>query len=156
VAGGDELRRVMRRFPAPVAVVTVDRDGDRLGLTVGSLVSLSLEPALVGVSIGKDQAAHELIRGAGGFAASLLAAGQDDVARRFALGAPPIALWHGVQVRPGAVAPLIEGALGWLECRLWSECDAGDHTIFLGEVLSAQPGSTGPALVYREGSYHPA
>jgi flavin reductase (DIM6/NTAB) family NADH-FMN oxidoreductase RutF len=156
VASGDELRSVMRRFPAPVAVVTVDRDGDRLGLTVGSLVSLSLEPALVGVSIGKDQAALELIRGAGTFAASLLSAEQEAVARRFALGAPPIALWRDVAVRPDAIALLIEGALGWLECRLWSECDAGDHTVLLGEVLTAEPGSAGRGLVYREGAYHPA
>lgn len=156
MAGGDELRRVMRRFPAPVAVVTVDHEGDRLGLTVGSLVSLSLEPALVGVAIGKDQAAHELIRGAGGFAASLLSDEQASIARRFALGAPPLALWHGVSVRPGTVAPLIEGALGWLECRLRSECDVGDHTVFVGEVLAAEPGAAGRGLVYREGSYHPA
>jgi flavin reductase (DIM6/NTAB) family NADH-FMN oxidoreductase RutF len=156
VAGGNELRRVMRRFPTPVAVVTVEREGDRLGLTVGSLVSLSIEPALVGVSIGKDQAAHELIRGAGSFAASLLSAEQDGLARRFALGAPPLVLWQGVAVRPGTVAPLLEGALGWLECRLRSECDAGDHTLFLGEVLTAEPGSTGRGLVYREGSYLPA
>jgi flavin reductase (DIM6/NTAB) family NADH-FMN oxidoreductase RutF len=156
VASGDELRRVMRRFAAPIAVLTVDRDGDRLGLTVGSLVSLSLEPALVGVSVGKDQAALELIRGAGTFAASLLSAEQEAVARRFALGAPPIALWQGVALRPGTVAPLVEGAVGWLECRLWSECDAGDHTVLVGEVLAAEPGVSGRGLVYREGSYHPA
>jgi flavin reductase (DIM6/NTAB) family NADH-FMN oxidoreductase RutF len=51
---GEELREVMRRFPAPVAVVTTALDGERFGLTVGSLVSLSLEPPLVGISIGKD------------------------------------------------------------------------------------------------------
>jgi len=70
VATGDELRSAMRRFPAPICVVTVDFEGDRIGLTVGSLVSLSLEPPLVGISIGNDQAAHALIRGAGAFAAA--------------------------------------------------------------------------------------
>ncbi|HEY8725286.1 MAG TPA: flavin reductase family protein, partial [Gaiellaceae bacterium] len=64
---GDELREVMRRFPAPVAVVTTGVDGERFGLTVGSLVSLSLDPPLVGISIGKDSSSHEPIRRAGGW-----------------------------------------------------------------------------------------
>ena len=64
---GEELREAMRRFPAPVAVVTTMLDGERFGLTVGSLVSLSLSPPLVGISIGKDSSSHEPIRRAGGF-----------------------------------------------------------------------------------------
>src|SRR5438874_7556297 len=111
----------MRRFPAGVAVVTVDVRGERLGLTVGSLVSLSLEPPLVGVSVRRDAALHELLRDAGQFAVSLLAAGQEAVAAHFARGMPPIALWVGVAVRPGEGPPLLDGALGWLECRLAGE-----------------------------------
>ena len=63
----------MRRFPHGVAVLTVDAEGERLGLTVGSLVSLSLEPPLVGLAISRQAAMHELLRAAGGFALSLLA-----------------------------------------------------------------------------------
>ena len=70
VVGGDELRAVMGRFPAGVAVVTVDLRGQRLGLTVASLVSLSLEPPLVAASVSRQAAMHELLREAGGFAAS--------------------------------------------------------------------------------------
>jgi len=154
---GDELREVMRRFPAPVAVVTMEVDGERFGLTAGSLVSLSLEPPLVGVSIGKDSSSHEPIRRAGGWAASLLSGLQATVAQHFARsGIPPVALWKGVDVRDGDRGPLIEGALGWLECRTTSEHDAGDHTILVGEVESVELGTPGPGLVYREGQYHPA
>ena len=74
---GEDLRAVMRRFPSGVAVVTVDADGQRVGLTVASLMTLSLEPPLVGVSIARQAALHELIREAGAFSVSLLAAGQD-------------------------------------------------------------------------------
>ena len=103
----------MRRFPAGVAVVTVDADGERLGLTVGTLVSLSVEPPLVGISIARAAALHELLREAGGFAVSLLAAGQEAVAQHFARGVPPIAHWHGIEFREGKHgAPLLEGALG--------------------------------------------
>ena len=151
---GEELREVMRRFPAPVAVVTAQHEGERFGLTVGSLVSLSLEPQLVGISIGKDSSSHEPIRRAGGWAASLLAATQTDVAQHFARsGIPPVALWVGVDVRNGARGPHVEGALGWLDCRTVAEHEAGDHTIFIGEVVDAEVHEGSPLLYYRRG-YH--
>jgi flavin reductase (DIM6/NTAB) family NADH-FMN oxidoreductase RutF len=154
---GEELREVMRRFPAPVAVVTTALDGERFGLTVGSLVSLSLTPPLVGISIGKDSSSHEPIRRAGGWAASLLGAGQTRIAQHFARsGIPPLALWVGVDVHDGQRGPLVDGAIAWLECRTVSEHEAGDHTIFVGEVESTQLGSRGPGLVYRGGEFHPA
>lgn len=144
----------MRRFPAGVAVITVDVEGERLGLTVGSLVSLSLEPPLVGVSINRQAALHEFMRRADGFAASLLGAGQEALAQHFARGVPPIALWQGVATRAGTLgAPLLEDALGWLECRRWAEYEAGDHTVFVGEVLTVEQGRPGPPLVYLDQRY---
>ncbi len=149
-----DLRALMRRFPHGVAVLTVDANGERLGLTVDSLVSLSLEPPLVGVAISRQAAMHELLREAGGFALSLLAEGQDRLAQHFARGVPPIALWHGIAGREGAGgAPLLDGALGWLECRLVAEHEAGDHTFFVGEVLSAELGPPAPPLVHVESGY---
>ncbi|TMK69680.1 MAG: flavin reductase family protein [Actinobacteria bacterium] len=154
---GDELREVMRRFPAPVAVVTGIDEREEFGLTVGSLVSVSLEPPLVCVAIGKDSARHEPMRNAGGFAASLLSAEHAQLAQHFARsGVPPVALWAGVATRPGVQGPLLEGALAWLECRTWAEYDAGDHTLFLGEVLSTELGMPGRGLVYHDSTYHPA
>jgi flavin reductase (DIM6/NTAB) family NADH-FMN oxidoreductase RutF len=154
---GDDLRDVMRRFPTPVAVVTGVDEREEFGLTVGSLVSLSLEPPLVGVSVGKDSARHEPMRHAQGFAVSLLSEQQAPLAQHFARsGVPPVALWVGVATRPGVHGPLLEGALGWLECRAWAEYDAGDHTLFLGEVLSTELGAPGRGLVYRDSTYHPA
>jgi flavin reductase (DIM6/NTAB) family NADH-FMN oxidoreductase RutF len=157
VMTGEELREVMRRFPAPVAVVTTALEGERFGLTVGSLVSLSLQPPLVGISIGKDSSSYEPIRRAGGWTASLLSGVQVNVAQHFARrGIPPVALWNGVDVRDGSHGPLVSEALAWLECRTSSEHDAGDHTIFIGEVESTELGAPGPGLVYRGGEYLPA
>ena len=59
---------------------------------------------------------HELLREAGGCALSLLAAGQEWLAQHFARGVPPIAMWHGIATEGAAGAPLLVGALGWLEC----------------------------------------
>jgi flavin reductase len=155
VASGDELRAVMRRHPAGVAVVTVDLDGERLGLTVSSLVAVALEPPLVALSVSRHAALHELLRGAGGFAVSLLAGTQEALAQHFARGVPPIALWHGLDVREGPRGPLLAGATGWLECRLEGETPAGDHTLFLGLVERAEPGADAPPLLRLGGDYHP-
>lgn len=152
----DDLRTLMQRFPSGVAVVTVDAEGERLGLTVGTLVSLSLEPPLVGVSISREAAIHELLRDAGGFGVNVLAADQEALAQHFARGVPPIAHWHGIAHHEGAAgAPLLEGALGWAECRVWAEYAAGDHTFFVGEVVECELGAARPPLVYLDRRYRP-
>jgi flavin reductase len=156
VVGGDELRNVMRLIPAPVAVVTVDLEGERLGLTVASLVSLSLQPPLVGIAVRRDAALHELLRRAGEFGVSVLAEGQEHLAQHFARGVPPIALWQGIAVRDGDGPPLLDGALAWLRCRVTGEHATGDHTLFVGEVAEAESGRAERALVYLDRRYVPA
>ena len=148
MVSSDTLRAVLRRHPSGVAVVTVDAEGQRVGLTVATLTSLSLEPPLVGVAVARQAALHELLREAGSFAVSLLAADQGSLAEHFARGVPPIGMWKGVAMRDGELgAPLLDGALGWLECRLAGEVPAGTHTFFLGEVVHAETGADAPPLV---------
>jgi flavin reductase (DIM6/NTAB) family NADH-FMN oxidoreductase RutF len=155
--GEPELRTLMSRFPHGVAVVTVSVEQSRLGLTVSSLVSLSLEPPAVGFAVSRDAAMHELLREAGGCAISLLAAGQDWLAQHFARGVPPIAMWHGVAAEHGAKgAPLLVGALGWLECELAETVPVGTHTFFVCSVLRGELGEDVPALVRVRGAYENA
>lgn len=153
VVTAEELREVLRRQPAGVSVVTVDATGARLGLTVATLVSLSLAPPLVGVAVARHAALHELLREAGAFGVSLLAADQEALARHFARGVPPIALWQGVAVREGGRAPLLEGAVAWLECTVEAEHPAGDHTFFVGEVERAEAGPATAPLLRLHGEY---
>lgn len=151
---GDELRALMREVPAPVGVITVRAGGQSAGLTIDSIVSLSLEPPLLGIALRRHAALHELLREAGAFAVSLLASGQEHLAQHFARGVPPIGLWTGIATRDGELgAPLLEGALGWVECRLGFEHPAGDHTFFVGEVVSASRGLGREALVHLRGKY---
>jgi flavin reductase (DIM6/NTAB) family NADH-FMN oxidoreductase RutF len=150
----DELRDVLRRLPAGVAVVTVVAGGQQIGLTVATLVSLSLEPPLVGVAIARQAALHELLREAGECAFSLLAADHHDVADHFARGVPPIGMWTGIETRAGVRgAPLVEGALGWLECVVRDEVAAGSHTFFVCEVERAEAGRDEAPLVRLGGAY---
>ena len=151
---GDDLRALMRDVPAAVVVVTVDANGQRAGLTVTSFISLSLEPPLVGVAVARQAALHELVREAGSFAVSVLAAGQEHLAQHFARGVPPIGLWNHVETRDGTLGgPLLRGALGWIECELAGEHPSGDHTLFLGKVAMAERGPGGQALLRLRQSY---
>ena len=75
------------------------------------------------------------------------------MAQHFARGVPPIAQWHGIAMRPGDGPPLLEGALGWLACRPAAEHEAGDHTLFVGEVESVERGAAAPPLVHVDGGY---
>ena len=156
-AEADRLRGVQSRFPTGVCVVTVASGEHRLGLTVGSLVSLSLDPPLVGFAVSRQAAMHELLREARGVGVSLLAAGQEWLAQHFSRGVPPIAMWHRVATEEGANgAPLLVGALGWLECRLREEVAVGTHTFFVCEVLASELGVDAPALVRVRGGYETA
>jgi flavin reductase (DIM6/NTAB) family NADH-FMN oxidoreductase RutF len=152
---GSELRALMRRYPSGVSIVGVEVDGQRYAVTMGSLVSLSLEPALVGISVGKQNSLHALVQTAGRFGVSLLAADQRELAVHFARSLPPIALWHGIAVRNAEGPPMLAGALGWLSCTVSAQCDAGDHTLFVGEVDETEAGREGQALVYLQSEYHP-
>ncbi len=149
------MRDVMRRFPAGVAVITVDLDGERLGLTLGTLVSLSLDPPLVGFAVKREAALHELLRRAGDFGVSLLAAGQEGIAQHFARGVPPIGLWEGIErSRRGRRRRCWPAR--WAGCA--GGCSPsirpGSHTFFVGEIDSADPGAADRPLAYFGQAYH--
>jgi flavin reductase (DIM6/NTAB) family NADH-FMN oxidoreductase RutF len=151
---GDDLRALFREVPSPVGVVTVVVEGDAAGLTVDSLVSLSADPPLVGIALGRNAALHELLREAGAFAISILASEQEHLAQHFARGVPPIAHWTGIETTAGELgAPLIDGALGWVECQIAFEREVGDHTLFVGEAVSVRRGPGREALVHLRRAY---
>ena len=151
---GDDLRALFREVPSAVGVVTVAVAGDAAGLTVDSFVSLSADPPLLGIALRQHAALHELLREAGAFAISILASEQEHLAQHFARGVPPIAHWTGIETASGELgAPLLEGALGWVECRIAFEREVGDHTLFVGEAVSVRRGPGREALVHLRRAY---
>lgn len=150
----NEFRRVMGHFPSGVAIVTTSRgDGGACGLTVNAFSSVSLTPPLLLVCIEKDAESHACIRMVGRFGVNVLDARHgESLSRRFA---EPIfeEKFRGVAYRTGSTGvPILEQALAWIECQVAREIDAGDHTIFLGEVLDAGA-VEGQPLVYYRGGY---
>lgn len=150
------LREVMSRFATGVIVVTVG--GEHVhGMTANAFTSVSLDPPLVLCCVAHSAVMHRSISASGHFAVSVLGADQEGVARYFAdkrrtLGA---AQFTALDWTPGPLsgAPLISGALGWLECGLTESHDAGDHTVFIGSVLGARRGADGPALLFHQGAF---
>ncbi len=146
----------MRRLASGIAVLTVTDGTDELGITIGSLVSLSLSPPLLSVSIGLQSPAHELLERGEGFTLSLLSGDQAAVAQHFARsGVPPLARWLGVETEPGRFGRRIAGSLAFLECERWGSFPVGDHTLFVGEVVElALAAAEQPSLVHLRAVYH--
>jgi flavin reductase (DIM6/NTAB) family NADH-FMN oxidoreductase RutF len=149
---GAEQRALFRRWPVGVSVVVAEVEGRRSGLTVSSLISLSLEPRLVGISIALEASLHELLRDAGEWGASMLSGDQEHIAQHFARSVPPIAMWNGIDVREDDPRLLV-GAVGWLTARTVDEFRTGDHTFFVAELLTLEVGTPATSLVYVHRGY---
>lgn len=154
---GIPLREVMRAFASGVTVVTTGGRNSH-GMTANAFTSVSLDPPLVLCCVGRHTGMRRAVSAAGGFGVSILGADQEDVARHFADRARPSgrAQFERVGWRPGhrTAAPLLTGALAWLECTLVREYEAGDHSILLGEVVSTARGSSHHGLLFFDGAFH--
>jgi flavin reductase (DIM6/NTAB) family NADH-FMN oxidoreductase RutF len=145
-----QFKLAMSHFASGVTVVTTAHQGKQYGMTVASFASLSLHPPLVLVCIEKTVKTHDAIIAAGKFGISILANDQADISSRFASRSDE--KFAGIDVRKGELdVPLIEGALTTLECRVTDKVAGGDHTIFVGEVVSAATREGAPLLYFRSG-----
>ncbi|WP_431924902.1 flavin reductase family protein [Nonomuraea jabiensis] len=135
-----EFTEAMAQLAAGVAVVTV-RDGrDDLGATVSALMSVSLEPPLVLVSLAGGGYLNEVLLRQDRWAASLLSSGQAAIASRFATAGRPSArlLLAGTPHHRGthSGALVVEGGVAALEAETTTVVPAGDHTLFIATVLA--------------------
>ncbi|GAB7045917.1 flavin reductase family protein [Catenuloplanes indicus] len=151
------LRKVYGAFATGVTVVTVGGPVPH-AMTANSFTTVSLDPPLVLVCVEHQAVMHDSLRTAGHFGVSVLGASQAGVARWFADRSRPLGReqFDDVDWHPGrcTAAPLISGAIAYVECEVWRAYDGGDHTIFLGRVLSAEHGVPGEeALLFHGGRF---
>jgi flavin reductase ActVB len=142
-----DFRNALARFASGVTVVTtIDAAGRQTGFTASAFSSLSLSPPLVLVCLEKRADCYPAFMSCTSFAVSVLAAGQTDLALRFA--ERDIDKFAGTPASPGEATgmPLIDGALAHLECRVYNRVDGGDHAIIVGEVLRAAGAGGDPLL----------
>jgi len=151
----DDFRAAMSRFTSGVTVASAVLDGIDHAMTASAFTSVSLDPPLVLVCVDKSARFHQAITLSRTWAVSVLAEPQVATARWLATrGRPLPGQLDGVPHRRGSVtgAPLLEGALCWLECRTWETYDGGDHSIVVGQVLDLELGDDADPLVYFGGS----
>ena len=149
----DQFRRALRHWPSGVSVVT-SCSSEPVGLTVSSFFSVSLVPPLVGVCLDRKSATLPVILATRLFAVSVLSAEQSELSDRFALADESVR-FQGVPLfaAPGALSPLLAGAVLHLDCRLEAAHDAGDHVLCVGSLLLALS-HPGEPLLFHGSGYH--
>lgn len=156
-ADAHSLRKAMGLFPTGVTVVTTGDEERAEGMTANAVVSVSLDPLLLLVSIHREARLNSCIKEEGYYAVNILAADQQHLSRFFSSSQRPSGLSTVGSLRGGAGvtgAPLAAGSLAAIECELEAVYPGGDHDLFLGRVVATYVGDTleGP-LVFHEGSY---
>ena len=143
------LRRSLGAFATGVCVVAARAsDGENLGVTVNSFCSVSLDPPLILVCIGRSLASHDKLLSCEGFSVSVLRNDQSALSARFATRG--IDKWEGASHRTGLAGGLIiEPHLAYFDCATHDRQDAGDHTILLGRVLDFTSREGSPLLYFR-------
>jgi flavin reductase (DIM6/NTAB) family NADH-FMN oxidoreductase RutF len=154
VAPGAWFRRVLGHFPTGVVIVTAIYDDAPAGMSIGAFTSVSLDPPLIAILPSKTSVSWPRIAAAGAFCVNILNARQEALCRTFATsGADKFA---GVSWRSApSGAPVLAGALAWIDCTLEQVVEAGDHLIALGRVRTLDVGDEKVAepLVFFQGGY---
>jgi flavin reductase (DIM6/NTAB) family NADH-FMN oxidoreductase RutF len=143
-----QFRQALSRFASGVTVVTTRDEAQPVGLTVSAFASLSLDPPLVLICIDHRARSHDAITRSGVFAVNILTGEQEDVARRFASRGAEKFLPGSYHLSEQGL-PVLEDVLATIECRLVSTLPGGDHSIFVGEVLTVDIRTGEPLLHYR-------
>ncbi len=146
-----DFRRALGQFATGVTVVTaLTRDGRRVGMTVNSFSSVSLDPPLVLWSIARNAASFQDFTTATHFGVNILAANQHNLSKQFST--PVADKFAGVACHDGACVPILDGVTAYFVCRIVQQYDGGDHVILLGEV-EQYAHQHGEALIFHSGKY---
>jgi flavin reductase (DIM6/NTAB) family NADH-FMN oxidoreductase RutF len=148
-----EFRRVMGHFATGVTVITThDGKGKLAGLTANAVSSVSLNPPLVLVCVDKNAESYPCFAASQVFAINVLSEEQEAISRRFAKSGGE--KFSGLGYKLGATgAPLLADTIAHLECDIRHAFDAGDHTIYVGEVRNLGVESELDPLLYFRGGY---
>ena len=153
-AHNENFRETMSCFATGVCVVSID-EPEKVGVTINSLVSVSLEPLLILFCLGKDTKTHEhFLKSAqqkGQWGISMLAQAQEDISTRFTHWNPD--LWDQTPLLPQSGAPLLAGGAAYLKGEFDSTFNGGDHTIFLCRVTQCLAIPEMSPLIYTQRHY---
>ncbi|HVX10544.1 MAG TPA: flavin reductase family protein [Pirellulales bacterium] len=144
-------RRIMGHFATGVTVVSTRRGEELHWMTANAVASLSLDPPLVLVAVDKRAQMHEHLLESRIFAVNILSDAQEALSRRFAMRGPKE--WSDLKLTTAVTgAPIIDGCIGFVDCKLAEILPGGDHHIFTGEIVAGDV-HEGLPLVYYKGNY---
>ena len=149
----DLFKQIAGHWLTGVAVVTATAaDGELCGMTMSAVTSLSLDPPQFLVCMDKRAKTLAAIAHSKAFCIHFLSEHQRDLSNHFAR--PGGDRFTGIPYSTGETgAPVLEGVIAFLECRLAELLPGGDHSIVIGDaVTGAVPG--GHPLAYFHGGYH--
>ena len=148
-----EFRKAMGAFATGVTIITVDLDGEVHGMTANAFASVSLDPLLVLVCVDHSTRTHDHLHARKRFGVNVLSADQRAISEYYAR---PDRSHEHAETEAGArfertvhATPMLRGSLAYLECRLHSAEEAGDHTIFIAEVEDVVVREGDPLLFFR-------
>ena len=147
------FKQVLSHWITGVTIVTTSA-GDRIhGMTVSAFTEVSLDPPLVLVCADKGSNTHPVIAAGKVFAVNVLASDQSDLSNRFASKQLEDSRFEEVAYATGETgAPLLDGVVANVDCRLVAAHDHGDHVVYVGEVIDARYHER-ETLLYHAGSY---
>ena len=151
-ASPDEFRAALAAYATGVTVVTAIGPNGPSGATANAVTSLSLDPPMMLACLDRGSRTLTSVRAQGRFGVNALAAGQAELARRFAGKDPEPEQWEGVQWSEREDLPRLAGALLWVACELRDLIDGGDHLILTGNVTEADS-REGQPLLFHRGDY---
>ena len=147
------FRRVLGQYPTGVCIITAETAEDgRSGMVVGSFTSVSLDPPLIAFLPATTSSTWPKIQRAGSFCVNILSADQETVCRTFFGSAGD--KFASIQTTPaGSGAPIIDGAVAWIDCDIEDVHDAGDHYIVVGRVRALDSAVRHLPLIFFQGGY---
>jgi flavin reductase len=151
-----DLRSALGAFATGVTVITTRGETHSCGITANAFTSVSLDPPLVLVCVNSGTAGAEAIEQNRGFAINVLGAHQEPISRYFSSKERPRGARAFDEVEHYTAVtgcPILEGAAAYLDCRLADAHEAGDHVIFIGEVLAIGLADEVEPLLFHGGRY---
>jgi flavin reductase (DIM6/NTAB) family NADH-FMN oxidoreductase RutF len=150
-SNAERFKLIMRNIASSVAVITVEHEGRKHGMTATAVCSVSAAPPTILIVVNRLARTHPIISEARRFTVNILAAHQVKLADRFSEKhpAPFDRICHRAGICGG---PVLEDTAAYVECETQAEIQAGTHTIFVGTVMGGDA-TTLPPLLYHNGEY---
>lgn len=136
-----QISKVLAKLEYGIYVVTMGKGNEGNAFTASWVTQVSNEPPMVVVSINNKHQSARLLQDLDAFAVNLLPEGQAEIAKVYygpAESGYEKLKASNITPAPETGSPLIPGSVGFLDCKIVKRVEAGNHTVYFGEILAAE------------------